>query len=92
MTNFLIFPHFVTEELQGPNGKVFFGRPYSQDMKENQIQLVLVHQDHVMTGRLTGRSTGQSEALQLLKMPGTAMSCVSLAGKQVFNLDYSQFV
>lgn len=88
MTNFLIFPHFFTAGLLGPHGKVFFGRSYAQDMKENRIQVVLVHQGH---GR-SGGWTGQSEALQLLKMPGTAMPCVTFAGKQVFNLDSSQFV
>lgn len=36
--------------------------------------------------------TGQSEALQLLKMPGTVRSCVTVAGKQVFNLNSSKFI
>lgn len=36
--------------------------------------------------------TGQSEALQLLKMPGTIMSCVTVAGKQVLNLNSSKFI
>lgn len=35
---------------------------------------------------------GQSEAPQLLEMPGKAMLCVTAAGKQVFNLDSPQFV
>lgn len=85
MTNFLISPHLVTAGLLGPHGKVFFGRSYDQDMKENQIWVVLVHQVHGMSWGWTG----QSEGLHLLEMPGTAMACVTIAGKQVFNLDSS---
>lgn len=63
----------------------------AQDMKDRrERQPDSGSSDALRTWDVRGQMQ-QSEARQLLKMPGTAMSCVTVAGKQVFNLDSSQF-
>lgn len=66
MIHFLIFPCFVTAGLLGPHGKVIFGRSYAQDMKENQIQVVLVHQGYEMSGADSLRLSSCSRCLARL--------------------------